>query len=411
MERRRPALLAVLLAALAVLLARPAAAATGPDPRLRDQYGLLDIKAPQAWAQGKGGGISVAIVSTGIAEHEDLDSKVEPGFDATGDSDPRADAGGRGTHLAGIVGAATDNAVGIAAVAPDARLVPFKAFKAESADDTYLEALNRARSSKVVLVDIPATYSGSKETLRQTLKTLGQRVSVVVGAQSGVPLDDLPVLAVTATSSSGGQSGAGVGPGGVAAPGVGILSTTSGALLPTAERYGELSGTSQAAAHVAGAVAILRGLGAGVAQAADVLRATARKGDASLGAGAIDVAAAVAAYQAPPPAPTTTATTKAAAAPVPTTQKPAPSTTVAEQPFPSSGPVFDGAPVPEFDPNAQAVPPPNLDEFLEETDRGPSVLVGGRERPWGALTIGFGALFVAGSALSVTFRRLGAEPS
>ncbi|MEO5679415.1 MAG: S8 family serine peptidase, partial [Acidimicrobiales bacterium] len=280
MDHRRSALLVVLTAALVVLLARPAAAAVGPDPEIGRQWGLLDIKAPDAWPKGRGGGVSVAVVSTGIAEHPDLKVKLDAGFDATGGA-PTADTDGRGTHLAGIVAAATDNALGIAGVAPSARLLPYKAFESGSADDTYLKALDRALATKpgVVLVDLPSDYTGDVGQLRAKLKALGDGgASVVVGAQDVIAasaLNDLPVLAVAATARGGSGTGA-VGARGVAAPGVGILSTTvKQPALPTGTPtydYAELDGTGQAAAHVAGAVAILRGHGANAAEAADLLR-------------------------------------------------------------------------------------------------------------------------------------------
>ncbi len=412
-DRRRSALFVVLVVALCVVTGRPAAAAT--DPLRKDQTGLAEIKAPEAWARGRGSGVSVAIVSTGIAEHPDLEGKVDGGFDATG-TEPRQDTAGRGTHLAGIVGAATDNGVGIAGVAPLARLLPFKAFDAASDDESQLiRALNETRTAKaaVVLVDVPAGYKG-KDVLRQTLKVLGDAgTSVVVGAQSGLSLDDLPVLAVADKSGSGA-----VGPRGVAAPGQGILSTTvkpPAALVSTPTYgYGPLSGTGQAAAHVAGAVAILRGLGANAGQAADLLRSTARSGAASQGAGVIDVAAAATAYQTPAPAPTTS-TTKAAVKPPPGKQvKPPGATIPTGQVVPlTPSPTLFGEEPAEPGVDEEPVVPPGAEEFADgprEGAGGGGMLIGGRERPWGTLTIGFGLLFGVGSGLSLTFRRLADAP-
>jgi hypothetical protein len=408
-DRRRSALFVVLVVALCVVVGRPADAAT--DPLRKDQAGLAEIKAPEAWARGRGSGVSVAIVSTGVAEHPDLEGKVDGGFDATG-TNPRQDADGRGTHLAGIVGAATDNGVGIAGVAPLARLLPFKAFETGPDDESQLiRALNETRAAKpaVVLVDVPAGYEG-KDLLRQTLKTLGDAgTSVVVGAQSGLSLDDLPVLAVA--------SGSGVvGARGVAAPGQSILSTT--VKPPTAlvgsptYGYGPLSGTGQAAAHVAGAVAILRGLGADAGRAADLLRSTARRsGSTSQGAGVIDVAAAAAAYQSPAQPAPTTSTTKAAVKPAPDKQVKPPGGTIPPGqvvPLTPSPTLPNGEPA-ELGVGEEAVVPPGAEEFADGPagDGGRSTtLIGGRERPWGTLTIGFGLLFGVGSGLSLTFRRL-----
>lgn len=425
-DRRRSALLVVLVAGLVLLLARPAAAAAPTnDPRSDEQWGLLDIKAPQAWAKGRGAGISIAVVSTGIAKHEDLTAKLDAGFSAVG-GDSASDTAGRGTHLAGIAAAATDNRIGIAGVAPDARLLPYKAFEGETTDGNgHIQALNKASSAKpaVVLVDVPSGYPASKrDVLRQTLKALGDSgISVVVGAQDGLSLDELPVLAVAATTSSGGQAPgtAGVGGRGVAAPGGGILSTDKASLLPTAPAaYDERSGTGQAAAHAAGAVAILRGLGASSGQAADLLRSTARKSSGSFGAGIIDVAAAANAYKAapPPPAATTTTTTKAVAKPVAGAKPKGPTAPLipagAVASADPAGPTLaTGEPAELGAGQEEAVLPSGAEEFANGPESaGAGLVVGGRERPWGTLAVGFGALFGVGTALSVTFRRLADAP-
>lgn len=419
-DRRRSALFVVLVASLIALLARPAAAA-GPtnDPRSDEQWGLTDIKAPEAWARGRGAGVSIAVVSTGIAKHEDLEAKLGAGFSA-GDGEPTSDTSGRGTHLAGIAGAATDNGKGIAGVARDARLLPYKAFEDEPADgNDLIEALVQAGRANpaVILVDVPDGYPG---TLRQTLKGLGDGgISVVVGARADLELDDLPVLAVAATTRAGGLAGTGVGPRGVAAPGQGILSTGKAPLLPgAADTYELRSGTGQAAAHVAGALAILRGLRATAPQAADLLRSTARtSGNAGLGAGIIDVAAAVAAYQAPPPPPAaTTTTTKAVAKPDPGKQAKPPVATIPAGQVVQTGPMFDGPPESgepvEPGEGEEPVEPPGAEAFADSdgTGGGGGGLIGGRERPWGTLTVGFGLLFGVGTGLSVTFRRLADAP-
>ncbi len=389
------------------LAAGPAAAAVpNPpnDPRFNDQAGLIAIRAHEAWATGTGGGVKVAVVSTGIAkDHPDLTGKVGGGFDATGGDDPADDLDGRGTHLAGIVGAATNNEKGIAGVAPDAQLVPYKAFESDDTSvdgEVYLQALREAgRGSQVVLVDVPGGFPSDKRPqLLQLLQDMaGRGISVVVGAQAGVSPGP-PALTVAAT---GGDQGVG-------APDRAVSTTASRALVTDAPTYDyqEASGSNRSAAHAAGAVAILRGRGIGAtsARAAELLRST-----KTAGAGVIDVAAAVAAFKAPPVANTTT-TKKASPAP-PTTKSP-PTTARASGPVvPSGGPAFDS----ETELGAgqeEAIVPPGAEDFVDSGDRrGPSTLIGGRERPWAPLTVGFGLLFGVGSALSLTLRRLGAAPT
>ena len=403
------------------LAARPAVAAAPNDPRFGSQWGLSAIKAPDVWDRGVGAGIRIAVVSSGIAKHPELAGKTDAGYDAATDPpDPSTDTAGRGTHLAGIAGADTNNGQGIAGVAPEARLLPFKAFESASSATTegYVEALVEVQKAKpqVVLVDLPDALA-SQATVQQALKNLGDSgMSVAVGA-GGASLAALPVLTVAAISSNGGRVGAGVGDRGVAAPGGDVLSTTvAGPALPGIDPYGygEMSGTSQAAAHVAGALAILRGIGAGPIQAADLLRSTARKGDGNgLGAGIIDVAAAVGAYRAPA-APTTTTTTKPGATPPTTATKAAalPGGTIPKPSVLPSGPTptILGSELPEPG-EEDAVLPPGAEDFLatEETG-GNSSQVSEDDRPLGLLAIGFGLLFGVGSGLSVTFRRLADAP-
>jgi len=414
------------VAAVVVGLSAGPAAGVGPtnDPEFANQYGLADIKAPDAWAKGKGAGISVAVVSTGIAKHPDLIAKTDAGFDATG-ADPTTDGAGRGTHLAGIVGAATDNGVGIAGVAPDARLLPYKAFESDTAvtGEGHLNALQRVLNARpqVVLVDVPDSFPAvAKDRLRQSLSNLaGAGIAVVVGAQSELPLGDLPVLTVAATTSKGDQAPgtAGVADRGVAAPGLNVISTAVTTPLlggdPTFG-YAEQSGTSQAAAHVAGAVAILRGLGATSTQAADLLRSTARKGTASLGAGTIDVAAAVAAYRPLPVPPTTTTTTNKGTAKPPSTKPPTGLGAIPAGPGVPSGPTGPLLPAEQVEPGAgeSVVPPPGNETFVDSPGPGgpASPSGGGSDRPLGLLAVGFGLLFGVGTGLSLTFRRLAGAP-
>ena len=78
--------------------------------------------------------VVIAVIDTGVDTlHEDLggSSRFVPGWDATQDQaygvTDDYDANGHGTHVAGIAGAVGDNALGIAGVAWDAKIMPVKA--------------------------------------------------------------------------------------------------------------------------------------------------------------------------------------------------------------------------------------------------------------------------------------------
>jgi len=92
------------------------------------QWNLRHIRAPEAWDLSVGSpGIVIAVLDTGVdLGHPDLQSRLVAGYDfVNGDADPQDDAG-HGTHVAGVAAAATDNGVGVAGVAWDARIMPVK---------------------------------------------------------------------------------------------------------------------------------------------------------------------------------------------------------------------------------------------------------------------------------------------
>jgi len=107
----------------------------GPnDPEFVEQPALDRIGAPAAWATATGGTtVTVAILDTGVdSNHEDLLGTLLPGrsfvpslFSQAGQPD-WADDNGHGTKVAGLIAARRDNAIGIAGMCRDCRILPVK---------------------------------------------------------------------------------------------------------------------------------------------------------------------------------------------------------------------------------------------------------------------------------------------
>jgi subtilisin family serine protease len=98
------------------------AALTPNDPRWGEQWGLPKVRADLAWDIEMGTrSMIVAVIDTGIDYlHADLAANYVPlGYDwVNGDNDPIDDSStGHGTHVAGIIGAVTNNGVDVAGLA------------------------------------------------------------------------------------------------------------------------------------------------------------------------------------------------------------------------------------------------------------------------------------------------------
>ncbi len=141
---------AALAVALALVGAGPAAASA--DPYRAKQWGLDKIRAEQAWPTSRGAGALVAVVDTGVdLGHPDLAANifssgrdfVQPDGSCTGSgakricySDGAQDQNGHGTHVAGIIAAVADNNVGVAGVAPSAKILPVRVLDASGSGST-----------------------------------------------------------------------------------------------------------------------------------------------------------------------------------------------------------------------------------------------------------------------------------
>ena len=133
--------LAITVAGLTALATPSASAANTNDPLAGQQWGLDQIHAEQAWQTSTGAGQVIAVVDTGVdLGHPDLQSKLVPGATFTCGGAPGPCGNGdwlggdgvgqetdvHGTHVAGIAAAAANNGVGVAGVAPDAKIMPVK---------------------------------------------------------------------------------------------------------------------------------------------------------------------------------------------------------------------------------------------------------------------------------------------
>ncbi|HEX2195642.1 MAG TPA: S8 family serine peptidase, partial [Actinomycetota bacterium] len=160
-HRRVVALSALVLAAAALAPTRGATAQTTVnDPLFGDQWGLQKIQAPEAWATADGGGITIAIVDSGVdLGHPDFACgklAVHPGSNIGSKKSPNTpqDKDGHGTHVAGIAGACTNNGVGVAGVAPGATIMPVGVFEESNLDRAMAQGIRFATDKGAHVVNL-----------------------------------------------------------------------------------------------------------------------------------------------------------------------------------------------------------------------------------------------------------------
>lgn len=315
------------------------------------------LNLPPAWDLATGSGVVVAVIDTGFRPHADLAANVLPGYDFIRDTAMANDGNARdsdardpgdwssfgecgffspsrssswhGTHVAGSIAAVTNNRSGVAGVAFGAKVLPVRVlgqcggYTSDIADGILWAAGASvsgvpANPTPAKVLNLSLGGAGACDTTSQNAVNAarGRGAVVVVAAgnsntnASGFsPASCAGVIAVAATNRNGGRAsysnyGAAVAvaaPGGDTASGAanGILSTlNAGSRGPAGDSFAYYQGTSMAAPHVAGVVALMLSRNPALTpdEVASRLRSTARPFPSSCnqcGAGIVNAAAAV----------------------------------------------------------------------------------------------------------------------
>jgi subtilisin family serine protease len=339
--------------------------ATPNDPQYTNQWHYYDtwgINAPGAWDITTGSSdVVVAVIDTGITNHADLSGRTLPGYDFISDARIANDGNGRdsdpsdpgdwitsaesafgffqgcqvtnsswhGTHVAGTIGAATNNGVGVAGINWVSKIVPVRVLgKCGGYSSDIIDGMRWAAGLSVSgvpanpnpakVLNMSLGGQGACGTAQQNAITEitnhGTTVIVAAGnsnadARGYNPASCNGVIAVAATNRSGNRAsysnyGSVVG---ISAPGGetgnGVLSTlNTGTQGPVADTYAYYQGTSMATPHVVGVASLVLSMSPTLSplQVRQILQNTARAFPVSstcntsiCGSGIVDAAAAV----------------------------------------------------------------------------------------------------------------------
>jgi len=229
------------------------------DPYVGLQRGFqqMDVADAHPWSRGEG--VKVAIIDTGVdIQHPDLRDRVAAAVNFVDADDGQFRRDRHGTEMAGVIAAVANNREGIVGIAPNARLLVFKAcWQALSGEDaahcnsfTLARALTAAFDAHAQVINL--SLAGPDDRLLSDLIREGQHRGVLfvgaaadtAGVETGL-LHQAGVIEVASADSHPLNDSV------LYAPGREILT-----LLPGGH-YDFASGASIATAQVSGVVALM----------------------------------------------------------------------------------------------------------------------------------------------------------
>ncbi|WP_217538085.1 S8 family peptidase [Stenotrophomonas sp. GbtcB23] len=345
------------------------AAAVPNDPVLSSHQmwhygtGAGGARVTTAWESGAtGAGVVVAVIDTGATHHADLEANLLPGYDfisdafvshraddsrvpggwdigdysainECGDGAPASNSSWHGSHVAGTIAEVTNNNVGGAGIAYNAKVLPVRVLGrcggyTSDINDAIVWAAgghidgvpDNTTPAEVINMSLGGAHACDADTQAaiNAAVSLGTVVVVAAGNDNAPVTDHAPascanVITVGATGYSGQRAsysnyGAGVdlaAPGGAGTEGSpnGYIwsALNNGTTVPGSDIYAGYTGTSMATPHVVGVVALMQSVAAQPltpSQVEGLLKATSRafpvKQTQPNGAGLLDAAAAVA---------------------------------------------------------------------------------------------------------------------
>lgn len=293
------------------------------DPLYGKQWNLRAINIEKAWESTKGKGAIVAVIDTGVSKVEDLkNTEFVEGYNFVANNTDASDDQGHGTHVAGTIAQATNNGLGVAGVAYEAKIMPIKVLDSFGGGTTLniAKGIRFAADKGANIINLSLGGPGESAILKEAIDyAYDKGVTIIAAAGNSdyngafYPARYPKVIGVSAIGASARKAlYSNYGPGvDISAPGgdmegTGTPEDEAGGILQNTidpetrkEVYASYQGTSMASPHVAGVSALVYSMGITKPEAvANVLQQSVLKVEDDpknyYGAGQLDAAQAVA---------------------------------------------------------------------------------------------------------------------
>ena len=240
---------------------------TNVDPKKEEMYHLNLLQIDKALELAGNHEVKVAVIDNGIDyKHPDLKSQVLPSYNAAAPANSTS-LGDHGTHVAGIIGATKDNAIGGHGINPNAKLLPIDVFNGKSGalDFVIAQGILYAIEQDVDVINMSLGGYGESPLMQDAVKKAIDHGITIVAAAGNESTDEYSfpasfegVISVGSTNEKNKLSSySNYGPSvDVVAPGEDVYSTVYDAQKGTT--FVKASGTSMASPVVAGIASLLK---------------------------------------------------------------------------------------------------------------------------------------------------------